>query len=31
MEKILAYLDIGKQEGAEVLVGGGQRKDQRRA
>ena len=22
MEKILSYLDIGKQEGAEVLTGG---------
>ena len=26
MEKILAYLDIGKQEGAQVLVGGGRAK-----
>ncbi|WP_059102859.1 acetaldehyde dehydrogenase ExaC [Shouchella shacheensis] len=25
MEKILSYLDIGKQEGAEVLIGGGER------
>ena len=26
MEKILSYLDIGKQEGAEVLIGGKQKK-----
>ena len=26
LEKILSYIDIGKQEGAEVLIGGGQNK-----
>jgi len=26
LEKILSYLDIGRQEGAEVLIGGGQAK-----
>ena len=26
MEKILSYIDIGKQEGAKVLIGGGQAK-----
>ena len=26
LEKILAYIDIGRQEGAELLAGGGQRK-----
>ncbi len=25
MEKILSYLEIGKQEGAEVLIGGEQK------
>ena len=26
MEKILSYIDIGKQEGAKVLIGGGRAK-----
>ena len=30
MEKILSYLDIGKQEGAECLIGGEQNKLGRR-
>ena len=30
MEKILSYLDIGKQEGAECLIGGEQNKIGRR-
>ena len=31
MEKILSYLDIGKQEGAEVLTGGKQARCRRRS
>ena len=31
LEKILAYIDIGRQEGAEVLAGGGRARPRRRA